>query len=455
MATPYHVHLLGIGGAGMAALAKVLQEMGLTVSGSDRLQNHTAQKLKERGIPIGNDHDVSLLKTADCCVYSSAFDLQHPLLQYAINHIPTYSRGEMTGQLSRMANKVIAVAGTHGKTTVSAWLTYLLLLDQKDPSALLGGHFSPIGGNGRWGCSDYLVCEACEFNRNFLHLKRDVGILLNIDDDHLECYGDKKGLTQAFAEFTDSCSSVVVCGDDAAAKAATRDHPHRICYGLTPNNAVWGSDFVSEQGQYTFTLHLPHGSLESIRLPLIGKHHVYNALAVATVSQLLGIQDAVLYQALTTFPGVQRRFQTITKTKHITVVDDYAHHPTEIAATLAAAKKMGFTRITAIFQPFTYSRTATLHRAFGEALSLADRVILAPIMAGREPNDPDVTSHLIAQHLSHVALCRDLTDCAKEALAHPRAGELLITMGCGDVYLCAEQIKALLLGNERQITPCL
>ncbi len=444
MATPYHVHLLGIGGAGMAALAKILQEMGLTVSGSDRLLNHTAQDLQQRGIPIGSDDDFTLLKTADCCVYSSAFDPQHPLLQFATAHIPTYSRGEMTGQLSRMANKVIAVAGTHGKTTVSAWLAYLLLLDQKNPSALLGGHFSPIGGNGRWGCPDYLVCEACEFNRNFLHIKRDVGILLNIDDDHLECYGDKKGLTQAFSEFAAPCSSLVVCGDNATAKAATRNHTHRICYGLTPSNAVWGSDLYCEQGQYTFTLHLPHRSLESIRLPLIGKHHVYNALAVATVSQLLGIQDAVLCQALTTFPGVQRRFQTVVKTKTITVVDDYAHHPTEIAATLAAAKDMGFTRITAIFQPFTYSRTAMLHREFGKALSAADRVILAPIMAGREPNDPAVTSQLIAQHLSHVALCRDLTDCAKEALAHAHSGELLITMGCGNVYLCAEQIKELL-----------
>jgi len=444
MATPLHIHLLGIGGAGMAALAKILKELGMTVSGSDREIGTTAGRLMAMGIPVCSDNDDTLLRTADLCGYSAAINANHPLLQYASDHMPTFSRGQLTGQISRRAKTVVAVAGTHGKTTVSAWITYILLLDQKNPSALLGGHLSTIGGNGRLGHDQYMVCEACEFAGNFLHIKRDIGVILNIDNDHLECYGNRDGLNHAFTAFADGCQTMIVCGDDPSAMRASEAHPHRICYGIENPHDVWASDLSCQGGRYTFCLHMPHRTFSQLTLPLAGRHHVQNALAVATVCYQLGVSDAAINKGLTTFPGVDRRFQVITTTPTLTIADDYAHHPAEIAATLQAAREMGFSRITAIFQPFTYSRTAALHHEFADALSSADRVILSPIMGGREPAVPGITSALIGQHLPQVIMTDSLEDCAAIALTDVQDGELLITMGCGNVYQCANQMKDML-----------
>lgn len=438
------VHMLGIGGAGMAALAHMMRDMGYRVTGSDCAASDNTKRLAAQGIPVFMTDDITPLETADLCVYSAAIPEESPLLQYAKKHIPTFSRGEMMGQLSRSFHTVAAVAGTHGKTTVSALLTHILLLDGKNPSALIGGYYESLGGNGRLGGRDLLVCEACEFAGSFSYLKRDLGILLNIDNDHLECYGSMERLEKAFTKFTEQCDTCLVYAGDSAAMAATDSHPNRICFGLEPNLSYRGENLTQDKGFYTFTLMVQNESYGSVSLKIPGKHNVLNALAAAGAAHMLGASKQAILCSLRSFTGVSRRFEVLFHSDTLTIADDYAHHPAEIQSVLDSAAAMGFSRITAVFQPFTYSRTAALQKEFAAVLSKASRVILAPVMGGREPDDGSVSSFDIAKHMENAVVCEDLESCAAAALANRQPGELIVTMGCGNVYYCARQMTAML-----------
>jgi UDP-N-acetylmuramate--alanine ligase len=440
---PKKIHLLGIGGAGMAALAELLLSMSVAVSGSDREKSNTVKRLQTKGIPIDLTEDTTLLSKADCCVYSAALSQSHPQLTFAKAHMPTFSRGEFMGTLSEHFATVAAVAGTHGKTTASAMLTYILRLDQKSPSFLIGGHYPPLGGNGKKEDSSLLICEACEFAGSFLHLKRDLGILLNIDNDHLECYGDMPHLCDAFTAFCTPCKQILVNGHNQNAMTATQNHPHRFCYGFENTMDFYADNLQNHNGFYSFDFHKKGTAPLPITLSIPGKHNIENALAAAGAACLLGASDESIQKGLEEFFGVERRFQILSRTNGITVADDYAHHPAEIETLLKSAQQMGFSKITAVFQPFTYSRTKALAKEFATALSHAHRVILAPVMGGREEKDPTVSSLLIAKHLKEVTLCNSLEECAKSALGKATKGELILTMGCGNVYRCAEKIRQL------------
>ena len=433
------VHMLGIGGAGMAALAVMLKDMGLAVSGYDRDLGNTAKRLLAMGIPVTDTNDSAYLSEADLCVYSAAFGQDHPLVQYAKKHMPTYSRGEMMGGLSSGFATVAAVAGTHGKTTVCGRLTTILLGDGKDPSVLMGGHLPLIGANGRLGSRSLLVCEACEYAGSFLYLNRDVGVLLNVDNDHLEWYGSMERLKKGFADFTAPCRVVIVCGEDANAMDVTAHHPYRLCYGFDKTMDCYATELQEQNGRYAFMLHLPDRVLP-IRLQVPGQHNLLNAMAAALTAWHLGASAAAIQKGLNGFKGVARRFEILHADPVLTIADDYAHHPAEIASVLQSASKMGFSRITAVFQPFTYSRTLALYKEFAAALQTADRVIFPPIMGGREQAQPGVTSGLIATGLPNAVLCNDLSHAARLALQNRREKELILTMGCGDVYKCAEKM---------------
>ena len=435
------IHLLGIGGAGMAGMAEWLQQAGYTVSGSDDDHSPTVERLMSKQIAVNCDKDPRLLSSAQVCVYSAAILPHHPLRQYADTRTPTYSRGQVLGDISRRYNTVAAVAGTHGKTTVTGMLTHILQQAGKDPSVLIGGNLSAIGGNGRYANPDLLVCEACEFQQSFLHLKRDVGIVLNIDNDHLECYGSVDALKTAFSEFLSPCEIAIVNGDDPLAREAVRHHKNAILFGD-------GEDYTlpecTQQGGFcTVIFNLEGTSTPPIPLKIAGSHNATNALAAATAAHRLGCGVLDIVAGLNEFAGVDRRFQTIYRDETLTVVDDYAHHPTEIAAVLGCARQMGYQHITAIFQPFTYSRTKALCQEFAAALSAADKVILTPLCPSREPVDPQITSHIIAQFLPDCRVGEDFTHCAHLALKEQGNQRLILTLGCGDVYRCAHQIAAL------------
>jgi UDP-N-acetylmuramate--alanine ligase len=444
MTIPKNVHLLGMGGAGMAGLAELLRDMGVTVSGSDREQSDTAKRLIRQGFQMDFKENPASLSGADCCVYSTALDKNHPQRRKAEKTMPTFSRGEFLGKVSQQFDTVAAVAGTHGKTTVSALLTYILTRNGQNPSFLIGGTCPQLGANGKKGSKGLLVCEACEFMGSFLHLKRDLGILLNIDNDHLECYGDMEHLCHAFGEFTSGCKRVLVNGENQNAMTVTKDHPHRFFYGTKGNPHFKATHIKEHNGFYSFTLHLPKGKPQSITLQIPGRHQIENALAAAGAAYLLGTSPTIIAKGLNEFNGVARRFQIICRNEHITVADDYAHHPAEIESVLIGAKQMGYSNITAVFQPFTYSRTKALTKEFANALSHADHVILAPIMGGREPFDPQISSAHIARHLKNATLSKDLYACAHAALKQTQKGGLILTLGCGNVYRCAQKIAEIL-----------
>ncbi len=437
------VHMLGIGGAGMAALAAMLIDMGLQVSGYDQELGDTAKHLQKRGIVVDTKGDYRLIKAADFCVYSTALLNNNGLLQYAKQHLPTFSRGEMMGLLSQQFAQVAAVAGTHGKTTVSGMLTTILLMDGQNPSTLMGGHLPILGGNGRLGSRKLLVCEACEYKKSFLHLKRDLGILLNIDNDHLECYGSMDDLKTGFGNFIGKCNTIIVCADDQNATEVSQSHPHRLCFSANKPADCYASQIQESKDGLRFILHLPNGKTKPITLQIHGKHNILNALAAATAAWQLGADTNAIEKGLASFRGVSRRFEILYENPRITVADDYAHHPAEIESVLSAVSQMGFDYVTAVFQPFTYSRTLALHREFAKALSSAHRVILTPIMGGREPNNPHITSQLIATHLPQSIICNDFTQASHLAAEPQKGRHLILTMGCGNVYRCAQEIVKL------------
>ncbi|MBQ6818791.1 MAG: UDP-N-acetylmuramate--L-alanine ligase [Clostridia bacterium] len=438
------VHMLGIGGAGMAGLAQLLHQKGVRISGSDREKSTTAQRLTEQGIPVFFDDDPTPLWEADQCIYSAAIEKSHPLRRKAEARMPTLSRGEAMGLLSRSYSTVAAVAGTHGKTTVTGMLTQIVQQSGNDPSVLIGGHLPSIDGNGHHGRTDLLICEACEFAGSFLHLKRNLGILLNVDNDHLECYGSMEGLKNAFQQFTDGCDRILVYSENEAAMEVTAHHPHRFTYGQQPTDHFRLLSADGQNGFYTVTLQCQGQSFSPIRLCVPGFHNALNALAAAGAALLLGCKPESVSSALASFSGVKRRFEIRYRDEQVVWADDYAHHPQEIAAVLTAAKQMGFSRVTALFQPFTYSRTKLLAKEFAHALRFADQVILTPVMGGREPYDPDVTAQTISRYLPNAQVGKDFSQCAELAATAVQKGELILTMGCGNVYRCGEMIELLL-----------
>ncbi len=433
-------YLLGIGGAGMTALAQFLSQKGIGVAGYDMAESHNTQLLAKQNIPVHFSADVRHLQQADACIYSAAIPPSHPLLTYAKGKIPTFSRGEAMGGISQGFNTVVGVAGTHGKTTCSAMLTHILHAAGKNPSALLGGTLIQTQTNGIAKGDRLLICEACEYAESFLHLKRDIGVVLNIDNDHLEYYGDMQGLTNSFKQFLYPCKTQILNGDDALVTGCQNHSGSAVTFGLGHHCHYRARDITEEKGMVSFTMTCHSQPLCYIHLTVPGKHNLYNALAAGAAAHCLGVASQHIQEGLNTFPGTKRRFERVYRDQTVTVVDDYAHHPAEIQAVLTTARSMGYDYITVIFQPFTYSRTKALTHEFAQALSLADRVILPPIMAGRESHDPTISSGHLAEKIPGSILCENLSHAAATVLAHPVAGELVLTLGCGNVYRCARMM---------------
>ena len=443
-------YLLGIGGAGMAGIAQVLKEQGVEVRGYDRAPSPTTLHLQKRGIGVAFTPNPAALATEDECIYSTAFDPNHPLLIKATRTLPTYTRGEMMARICNSAPTRLAVAGTHGKTTTTGMIAHLALQGGKDPTVLIGGHLPQIDGYGHKGEGSLSICEACEYKEAFLHLSPTLGILLNVDRDHLDCYTDMAGLTKGFARFLARCESCLVNGDDPRCFKAAATHPRVTTFGLQDGVELQAKSLKEQRGYFSFTPYLRGKELGRVTLNVPGKYQVYNALAALGAGLSLGIPLTECIQNLASFSGVGRRFQVVYQDHTLTVADDYAHHPTEIEGVLTTAKAMGYPRITAIFQPFTYSRTALLYKEFAKALSLADRVILAPLMAGREAPIEEVSSHLIAKELPKAVVCESLSHCAAVALTDAKPGELILTLGCGNVNLCALELKEFLQNRTKE-----
>ncbi len=451
------IHFVGIGGIGMSGIAEVLHNLGYTVSGSDSRESESTRRLASLGIAVAIGHFAEHVGGADVVVRSSAVAVDNVELAAARQRlIPVIQRAEMLAELMRMKYGV-AVAGTHGKTTTTSMVSTVLARGGLDPTIVIGGRLNALGTNAKLGRGDFLVAEADESDGSFLKLSPTIAVVTTIDAEHLDYYRDLAHIQDTFLEFINKVpfyGLAVLCLDQENIQSLLpRVEKRFVTYGLRTQADFLAQDISFKGMASDFLVSWKHRPLGRIQLRVPGLHNVYNALAATAVGMDLQIDFATIREALGEFTGVARRFQILGEPEGILVVDDYAHHPAEIQATLNAAKS-GFGRnVIAVFQPHRYTRTQALRRDFATAFYQADRLFVTEIYPAGEPPIPGVHGGQIAEEVkehghksvTYVPVKEDLVDAV---LAVARPGDIVLTMGAGDIWKIGEEIvKKLETGN--------
>ncbi|HEY8130971.1 MAG TPA: UDP-N-acetylmuramate--L-alanine ligase [Thermoanaerobaculia bacterium] len=437
-----NIHFVGIGGIGMSGIAEILADRGVTVSGCDLKPSAMTDLLAQRGIPVSIGHDPAHLAGVDLLVVTSAVRGENAEVDAArARGMRVMKRKEALGVLVN-DKRAVGVSGTHGKTTTSAMIAVVLQEAGLDPTIIIGGMLRNIGSNARSGRGDVAVVEADEYDRSFHELHPEIAVVTNIEADHLEYYGSFEAIADAFRVFVEGIKPggpVVGCVDDpAVASLLDRVDRRVVRYGLSESADLHATNIsFDERGS-----HFEVPGVGWFRLFVPGEHNVRNALAAIAVARELGIATAVTTAALAKFLGVDRRFQILGHYAGAIIVDDYAHHPTEIRATLTAARR-GYPhrRIVALFQPHLYTRTRDFARQFAESLQIADVALVAPIYAAREKQMEGITSQLIADAGKGVEfLQRTNAQIVEELRRRLRPNDLFITLGAGDVHEISEAL---------------
>lgn len=448
---PCHVHFIGIGGISMSGLAEILLQEHFTISGSDSKESPLTDHLTAHGATIFYEQKASnIIEGIDFVVYTAAIhDDNEELAEAKRQGLPLLSRAELLGQLMRNYEMPIAVSGTHGKTTTTSMLSHIFLAGELDPTISVGGILKAIGGNIRVGNSSLFVTEACEYTNSFLHLFPKIGIILNIDADHLDFFKDLDDIRNSFHKFAQllpADGTLIVNGDIEKLETITSGLSCRIVtYGGKPEMDYCASGIsYGGNGNASFDVLKSGRMLGRISLTVGGEHNVWNALSAVAAACLLDIPFEVIQKGLSAFHGTDRRFEYKGEKDGVTVIDDYAHHPTEIEATLTAAKNYPHREVWCIFQPHTYTRTKALFDEFAAALSHADHVILADIYAARETDTLGVTSAQLAEAVKaegcDAVYLPSFEKIEEFVLQHCKNGDLLITMGAGDVVNIGEEL---------------
>ncbi len=437
------VHFVGIGGIGMSGIAEVLLTQGFKVSGSDTKESAVVERLRARGARIAVGHQAANLGGAQVLVYSSAVSPQNPeVLAARAAGIPVIPRAEMLAELMRLKSSV-AVAGSHGKTTVTAMVAHLAHSAGLDPTVVIGGRLSTLDASARLGRSDLLVAEADESDRSFLLLYPSLAVITNIDWEHVDCYPDLQDLKEAFLQFANRVpfyGSCVVCADDPNVRDILPRFTRRvITYGLSECVSFRAERLPAEGPGETFRLVARGGDRGVFTVPQSGTHIVLDALAALAVGEELGVATETLRGHLATFPGADRRFQLRGEAAGVRVVDDYGHHPTEIAATFDTARRVaGKGRLVVLFQPHRYTRLAALAPDFARVLSQADVVVVTEVYAASEAPIAGVTGTGLAERVaalgrSSVHFCALVEDLPSFVLPLLNAGDLVLTLGAGTI----------------------
>ncbi|AFH65047.1 UDP-N-acetylmuramate--L-alanine ligase [Paenibacillus caseinilyticus] len=454
MNTSEHIHFIGIGGYGMSAIAKVMLEMGYQVSGSDLAQQELTEKLAAKGAQVFIGHEAENVKGADVVVYSTALSKDNVEMAAAEElNIPILHRSQMLARLMN-AKKGIAVAGAHGKTTTSSMIALVLEHCGSDPTFIIGGEIMNVGSNAKAGKGDWVVAEADESDGSFLQYHPTIALVNNIEADHLENYnGDFENLKKAYAQFLSQVKAdgkAVVCLDDAYLSGMIPQiQSEVITYGIHSDADVTAHNIVLGDRKVSFEVMRGGELLGTISLSVPGKHNVYNAMATLITCMEAGLTFAQVAEAIKEFRGAKRRFQVLGEVNDILVIDDYAHHPTEIEATILAAKATG-KRIIAVFQPQRYTRTYFLFEQFSRAFPDADEVIITDIYSpAGEKQIEGITSaklvELIRQNSNaNVAYVPTKEEVQNYLLGSVQPGDLVLTMGAGDIWKAADGLaKAL------------
>lgn len=436
-----NIHLIGIGGSGMCPLAEILHSKGYLITGSDNNESDPLKRIKALGIKVYMGHAPENVKNAELIVYSAAISEDNPEIVEAKKlGIPLMERSHMLGALTRRYDNVIGVCGTHGKTTVSSMITHILILNKQNPTAVIGGKLPLINSNGIAGESDTMVCESCEFVDTFLQLSPDKAVLLNIDNDHLDYFKTMDNLVASFSKFVNMASLSFVNGDDPLCMKAVENCQY-MTFGLSSKNDFYAENITSGKFGFCFDVMYRGEKLTRLNMHIPGKHNIYNGLAGFAACYSEGIAPDDIAKAVESFTGAGRRFEFLGEYNGFTLADDYAHHPTEIKATLTAAKELNYNNVIAVFQPFTFSRTALLKEEFIEALSIADKVILTPIMGSREKNTYNIYSEDIAKELKDSVVVDGFENIADKIIETAKPNDIVITMGGGDIYKAAHIVQ--------------
>jgi UDP-N-acetylmuramate--alanine ligase len=469
-----HVHLIGIGGTGLSAIARLLLESGYTVSGSDQSISPLAEALLAAGIRIERGHRAENVQGANLVIRSSAIPDNNPEVQAALKAgIPVLKRADFLGRL--MADRLgIAVAGTHGKTTTTAMIAWVLSALGKDPSYIIGGVSKNLGSNAHAGGGEAFVIEADEYDRMFLGLRFKAAIVTSIDHDHPDCYPTREEYFQAFQDFAGLVpddGAIFICTDDTEARrllqAAQQNEKPAFGYGILPCESLPKPLYTvvrwkpNKKGGYLFEAILnPHkraagASRVRVDLQVPGEHNVRNALAALALADWLGLPLDLAAQALSEYQGVERRFEVVGEAGGVIVISDYAHHPTEIRATLAAAgARYSQREIWAVWQPHTYSRTQILFDQFASAFSDADHVVVTEVYPAREPVSNNFSSRQVVAAMNHkdAHFESELAGVAPYLLAHLHKGDVLVVLSAGDAdKVCVKVLAGLAERNHSDV----
>ena len=448
---PIHIHFIGIGGISMSGLAEILLSEGFTVSGSDNQRSPLTEMLAEKGalIRYGQRRD-NITDDIDLVVYTSAIHPDNPeFLAMQEKGIASLTRAQLLGQMMRQYKTSIAVSGTHGKTTTTAMISDILLSEDKDPTLSIGGILKSIGKNYRVGGPDYFVTEACEYTNSFLSFFPKIGIILNVQEDHLDFFKDLADIRSSFHSFAKLLPAdglLLINGGIENYQELTEDLSCSvITFGMQEGFDYYPSDIsYNNMGKPSFICHGPEGFALSVALGTPGSHNIENALPVIALAHILGLKSTSICQSLSHFEGTDRRFDYKGQIGGVTIIDDYAHHPTEIKATLSAAAHYPHKRLWCVFQPHTYSRTKTFLQDFAKVLATAEHVVLADIYAARETDTLGISSKDLLEAIR--ALGGDcyyfpsFDEIENFLLENCTAGDLLITMGAGDVHKIGENL---------------
>lgn len=448
---PSSIYFSGIGGISMCCLAELLADAGFTVSGSDRASSPLTDTLASKGIQVHLSQCAeNITDTIDCVVFTSAIRPDNP--EYIAAHkknLPCLTRGQLMGQIMRNYDTPIGISGTHGKTTTTSMVSEILLHANLDPTLSIGGILKDIGGNMRIGKSGYFVTEACEYTNSFLDFSPKIGIILNIGEDHLDFFKDLEDIRHSFrkyAELLPADGCLIINGDIENLTELTEGLRCRvITFGNTTAADYHPSDLKYDAfGNPSFLLHSPEEQPRRFTLQVPGEHNVSNAMAAIALADLLSIDSKVTVEALNAYHGTDRRFQHKGSIGGVTIIDDYAHHPVEITATLKAAANYPHQKLWCVFQPHTYSRTKAFLDDFAQALSMADHVVLADIYAAREKDTLGMSSELLQAKIQALGIeCHyfpTFDEIENFLLENCVSGDMVITMGAGDVVKIGETL---------------
>ena len=434
-----HVHLVGIGGVSMRPLGLVLKGMGMLVTGSDMNASVSTDELIGKGIEVAIGHRAENIVGADCIIRTAAAHNDNPEIAAArAAGIPVFERAQAWGEIMKSYKNAICISGTHGKTTTTSMVTHIMMEAESDPTVMIGGYLPLLHAGHRVGHGDTIILESCEYCDSFLNFYPTLAVVLNIEEDHLDYFKDLEDIEDSFHKFAQiSSHGILANGDDPNTVDAMKGLEYTT-FGLNEKNVIHVRNITDDYRSYDVICNGEYYC--HLNLGVVGKHNAINALAAAGTAWMLGVPGDVTARGLATFHGAGRRMEFKGKFNGADIYDDYAHHPGELAATFDAVKTMGYKRIVVAFQPHTYTRTKALFDDFVEQLCKPDQVVLAEIYAARERNTVGISSADLAAKIPGCVFCETLPDVTAWLRANAHPGDLVLTVGAGDIYRAGEAL---------------